>query len=142
MGSETALWKRFKTIFGPTGHWVRVENSVGAGVPDVNGRVNGTGPDIWLELKYCKAWPKRPTTRVRLRHFTKDQRRWLVKRGAAGGSCGILWQINRDYLLFGWWEAPYLGELTKGELFGRVIWRGNSLKILFKRGIEIKYNKI
>lgn len=140
MSGETVLWGQFKKVFGPTGHWVRVENTLGLGTPDVNGRSCGNGPDIWLELKYRKTWPKRARTLVRLKHFTVQQKQWLVNRGKVGGCCGVLWQVDRDYLLFGWWDAPYLGTLNKAELLDKALWRGQHLSVLLKRGIKIERN--
>lgn len=138
MARESALWKAFKKAFEPSGHWVRVENALGLGTPDVNGREDGDGPDTWLELKQNKAWPKRATTIVRLRHFTREQKQWLVDRGVAGGNCGVLWQVEKDYLLFGWWDAPYLGHLTKEQMFHSALWSGKNLSTLLQRGIQIE----
>jgi len=142
MGKESTLWRRFKTVFGSTGHWVRIENDLQAGTPDVNGRQDGGGADIWLELKHTHYWPKRSTTPVRLPHLTGEQIRWLVRRGVAGGQCGILWQIEHEYFLFGWWSVPYLGNLDRAELMLAAIWHDDTLSSLLQRGIQIKRRKI
>ncbi len=139
MGKESSLWQTFKKHHGPGGHWVRIENECEKGTPDVNGRVAG-GVDWWVELKYSPAWPKRAATPVRVKHFTFEQRSWLVLRGKNGGMCGVLWQIEREYLFFDWRAAPYLGELYRAELYQLAIWRGLSLsdaalRLLLKRGV-------
>jgi hypothetical protein len=105
---------------------VRIENSCELGTPDVNGRVAWC-VDWWIELKYSKAWPKRPRTVVRLEHFTREQKQWLVDRGKVGGCCGVLWQVGSEYLFFDWRAAPYLGTLTRAELYECALWHGKSL---------------
>lgn len=124
MGSENSLWKTFdKNV---PGHKTRVENVVEAGTPDLNGCL-GVGVDYWLELKYSSSGPVRGGI-VKLYHFTDEQRRWLVKRGNAGGRCGVLWQIGSEYLLFRWDSSFLLGSLTMVELRDLAVWVGKSLK--------------
>jgi hypothetical protein len=126
MGKESSLWQTFKRHYDRGGHWVRIENSCELGTPDVNGRVAWC-VDWWIELKYSKAWPKRPRTVVRLEHFTREQKQWLVDRGKVGGCCGVLWQVGSEYLFFDWRAAPYLGTLTRAELYECALWHGKSL---------------
>lgn len=124
--TDGGLWGRLRPVLPRRGvHGARVENAVGTGTPDVWLRTEAFG--AWLELKYSKAWPKRSTTLVRLRHFSTDQRRWLVREGAAGGHAGVLWQIDNEYLLFGWWHAPQLGQCTRAELYELALWHDTTL---------------
>lgn len=75
-------------------HPVPVDNPRKAGTPDVN-YIEG-----WLELKYLKTWPKRVATKVKVRHWTKQQKIWHYLRSSAGGKCFVLLQVGGEYLLF------------------------------------------
>jgi hypothetical protein len=92
-------------------HAIPVENSVHPGTPDVNCLAG------WIELKWKRNWPVRPTTPLRLPHFTSTQKRWLLKRHALGGNSWLLLQVKRDWLLFTAPQAYQLvGQATKSEL--------------------------
>lgn len=97
-------------------HAIPVENTVGVnGVPDVN----YTGG--WIELKWLRAWPKRPGTKIALGHFTTQQRRWLRRRCNAGGKAYLLLQVQREWLLFnGITAGEVIGDLTRAELYNFV----------------------
>lgn len=93
---------------------VRVENPIHPGTPDVNlcdGR--------WIELKCIPAWPVRATTKVRIAHFTPQQRMWLFRRWRfAPGSTFLLLEIiaDRQWLLFdGNVAAKFVGRGTTAE---------------------------
>lgn len=59
-------------------HAVRVENSVGNGIPDINCCVNGR--DVWIETKIgCETILLRP-----------EQHAWMTRRAVAGGSAFIV----------------------------------------------------
>lgn len=116
MGSESALNTACRRAWPNSGHYVRIENSLGAGTPDVwlsHGLVHG-----WVELKYSKAWPKRPNTIVRLEHFTVGQQEWLIKEGLAGGAAAVLWQVGSEYLIIPWWFVGSVGEVSRARLYG------------------------
>ena len=76
MRAESQLWTRIRPfLVAARLDPVRVENPIHPGTPDVNicdGR--------WIELKSIAAWPKRDTTHVRIKHFTPQQRVWLLRR--------------------------------------------------------------
>jgi len=101
-------------------HMVRVENPVGPGTPDVNwcGRNRATGEVStgWVELKYLEAWPKRASTLVRIKHYTQQQRDWLLLRHAAGGRVALLLQVRREYLLFKGAACQEVGGLRRYDL--------------------------
>lgn len=73
---------------------VAVENPARPGTPDVN-YVEG-----WLELKWLRAWPKKPDTPVRLEHLTPQQDLWMSRRWRAGGCVHLLFQCKNTWLLF------------------------------------------
>jgi len=92
---------------------VSIENGVGAGVPDLNYILG------WIELKQVKAWPKRPSTPLRLDHFTSGQRRWISRRHRAGGLVFVLLKVGKEWLLFdGETAAEHLGRTNRSELYG------------------------
>jgi hypothetical protein len=90
---------------------VPVENRVGPGHPDVNTTICD------IELKWLRSWPKRPETKVELKHFTPQQRLWLKRRERRGGCTWVLLQCKREWLLFdGTTAAELLGRCTRSEL--------------------------
>lgn len=94
---------------------VRVENLLtgrtGVGMPDVN---IATG--AWIELKWAKSWPKRESTPLRLPHFTEEQKRWALRRSAAGGECYLVLQVRQDWMVFDHIQMQFVGTLTRAEL--------------------------
>jgi len=115
--SEAALASRFRKCVCKVGkgHYTRVENAVENGTPDVNLCVSSV--DSWVELKHCEKWPAREKTPLRIPHFSKDQRLWLMMRAKAGGSVFVLLQVAREYMLFdGVWAAINLGEVDRSML--------------------------
>jgi hypothetical protein len=114
MGSEAALWTTLKNHLRGQCHSSRHEDTAGLGIPDVSFGINNVNG--WIELKYSHEYPKRESTPVRIRHFTKEQRHFLWERGTHGGHCWVLWQIHRDYLLFDHHAVWKLGNIPKNEL--------------------------
>ncbi len=100
-------------------HGVAVENDACPGTPDVT-YVGG-----WLELKSRDAWPKRPETPLRVRHFTQEQRIWLRAECAAGGRAFLLLRVRYDWLLF--W-----GETAADVLGTDDGWRANLVNCAIK----------
>ena len=95
---------------------VPIENSVAKGTPDVNYLFG------WIELKWLRAWPLRPTTPVRIDHFTKEQRLWLRRREFRGGNAFLLLQCRKEWLLLsGTVAAEVVGHSTKEELIAHSI---------------------
>lgn len=73
VGPEKKFWALLKkNLVGP--HWVRVENTVMSGTPDVNGGFRGV--ERWIELKVA--------TRNRLVKFQSAQVPWLFQRSLKG----------------------------------------------------------
>jgi hypothetical protein len=69
--------------------WMRLENLVGTGMPDINGCLNGV--EIWVETKLCKG------NRIT---FEKFQPGWIMKRVRHGGRVFIFARHKDTYLLW------------------------------------------
>jgi hypothetical protein len=100
------------------GHFDRIENMVGVGMPDVTyciGSVEG-----FIENKWRLRWPARAETPVTLDHFTPQQRIWIQQRCNAGGRVWVLLEIEQPeptYLLLrGEWAWRYLGRVPRAEI--------------------------
>lgn len=116
--SEATQWKTVKEAMRRL-HPVRVDNSAGAGTPDVNFgcTVNGDLLQGWIELKWERHWPMFPQAPLKVDHFTPQQRLWLRKRCKLGGVALLLLQVGNEWLLFdGRVAARFLGESSKQEL--------------------------
>jgi hypothetical protein len=97
-------------------HAFPVENPVYPGTPDV-AFIGG-----WIELKKLDEWPKRATTKVRLDHYTIQQRAWARIHHHRGGKSFWLLRVQKEWLLLhGAVAAEVVGSLTKEELKGRAI---------------------
>jgi hypothetical protein len=93
------------------GHFVRIENMVGVGMPDVSYCIEGH--EGFIENKWRASWPRDPGDVVTLDHFTPQQRIWIRQRCAAKGRVYVLLEVERpvrQYLLLpGLWSAKELG---------------------------------
>lgn len=90
---EANLWKwlkRARAHYREDLHMKRVENSVGNGMPDVEGCL--CGEQFFLELK-CSARPARITTNIKVR-FEPEQIPWMIRRSNAGGRAFVFLQIG------------------------------------------------
>jgi len=88
-----------------------IENTCGAGTPDVNCTWG------WIELKALSKAPVKPETPVRVPHFTPQQKIWLTKRTRAGGNCGVLLMVDREWFwMNGTLAVTYLGSSTMEQL--------------------------
>lgn len=89
-----------------------VENSAMPGTPDVY-FLHG-----WIELKEVDDWPKRPTTPLRLPHFTKHQRAWIRRHVHRGGTVFVLLKVGKKewFLIDGLEAADKLGSSTRAEI--------------------------
>ena len=90
-----------------------VENPAGPETPDVQ-YIGG-----FIELKWLRAWPKRPGTPVTLDHpLLASQKVWIKRRIRRGGAVWVLLQCGREWLLFrGDVAVEHLGTSTKAELY-------------------------
>lgn len=91
---------------------IAVENPVYPGTPDVN-YIEG-----WIELKSLDGLPKRlHSTKVKIAHYTPQQRAWILKRYLKGGRVHLLLQIGNEWFLFGGrFAAQKVGRVLYEEL--------------------------
>ena len=102
------------------------EDALNSGIPDLS--YSGGGVHGWIELKWLEAWPKRADTIVRIPHYTKEQKHFLLTRGRAGGHCWLLLRVGRHHLLFnnervqdvGSSNYPWLRAAATLEADGRI----------------------
>lgn len=126
MGSENSLWKTFKKNMASYGEFDRHEDLLSKGVPDVSYVMYGGIAGGWIELKHAHKPPVRERTIFKIKHFTKEQKDWLKRRGKAGDKCFVLLQVDRVYCLFNWEQAQAINTLTWAEtqLQARYMWTG------------------
>ena len=105
-------------------HPIRIENSFGAGIPDINFSHG------WIECKYLKSYPKKETTPVRLDHpYTDDQKRFAEKRERAGGKVWLVVKVSKDWYIFEYPNSLLVGTITKKEMEDKcLIWFKNEPK--------------
>lgn len=115
MGTESNMRGRIVQVLAGL-HPVAIESGyVNPGTPDVN-FIGG-----WIELKCVMSWPARPSTPLRVPHFTNEQRIWLRKRCRAGGGAWVLLRVGKGHkadwiILRGDVAADHLGHCTRAEL--------------------------
>lgn len=126
--SEQNLWNRLRTGVSKHGHWNRVENMVGVGIPDVNYCLPA-GIEGWLELKFRKEPPARPTTAA----FTNgglrdDQIIWINRRAQLGGRVHIFAQVGDVLLLVPGRYATEFNSMTLDymRMCSVWVWTGRS----------------
>lgn len=79
-------------------------------------------PDVefaggWAEMKWLPKWPVRPTTPVRIDHYTDEQRAWLLNRTTKTGEpCWLVLQVRQEWFFFDADAAQEVGKLTYDEL--------------------------
>jgi Holliday junction resolvase len=89
MPKESLLWKQLRDNL-PKVHWQRIETGLtGAGVPDVNGCLDGK--EVWVELKRVKG------RQIGLRPM---QIAWLATRTKYGGRCYVLAKKDKTIKLY------------------------------------------
>lgn len=95
MSTESVLWDYLRDhVKDPYLDWVRVENSVGPGTPDVNfvcRKIEG-----WIELKYRIDWPRPTTALFDKRGIRPEQRIWINRRVQSGGLVWIVAGVDKD----------------------------------------------
>jgi len=114
---ESDLWRLLKKeLKGPGRDFVRVENPIMPGTPDVNYSINSV--DGWIELKEIPSLPKRAGSAVRVPHFMPQQRLWIRRRGSAGGRVFVLLRVKSPvmYFLLPWTSWEWLGDVPVSVL--------------------------
>lgn len=120
MKPESAMRRRVIVMLHGTDP-ISVENPVHPGTPDVNCTLG------WVELKWLPAWPLRSNTPVRIKHFTNQQRVWLLRRWNADRRAWLLLQIETSWLLFDGKAAAYhVGLETRNAIEAAAlrVWTG------------------
>jgi hypothetical protein len=145
---EQAMWQRLQPLLKPYGHFERVENAFGSGMPDVNYCVQGH--EGWIELKARERWPRLPTDPVVLAHYTPEQRRWARRRVRAGGTVWWLLRADMEHVLLPGMVAADLYDReeapSKTKLWDSAVWladaaldpvaiRGLAIALAGQRGI-------
>ena len=113
--NESGMWKTLYLHMRGLWHAQRHEDIYSSGIPDVSYAIDGICG--WIELKYIKEWPKRPTTIIRVKHLTKQQRLWLRQRGKRCDNVFLFLRVNYDWLLFRHTHVNMIGSLNKEDLF-------------------------
>lgn len=124
MARESSLWvwlsKARKIFTSEYLHLNRVENSVMAGMPDVEGCLM-PGKQFWIELK-SSLRPARKETPVRFKVRDREaQVEWLTRRRCMGGRAWLLLQVGeahkrRLYLVPGEHAAEVYAGLPEYKL--------------------------
>lgn len=107
--SEHRLWLYLRTGMGSRWEVQRHEDRLSTGIPDLSYSMAVNG---WIELKYL---PKIPKGQLTIRHYTVDQRNWLIRHGKRSGLCFLLLQIDREYMIFDWTKVARVGQATFEE---------------------------
>jgi len=124
MGSELQLAHTFKDHLAPFGLVQFIESPQESGIADAIVALHpqplreGIPPPTlarvsWVEFKHEHGWPKRSTTQLKLKRFTREQLLFLESWARINGRACVLLQIDRDYLLF---DARSLRRLFDGAL--------------------------
>lgn len=106
------------TKMKPFGHFVRIENMIGSGHPDVSYCLSGVEGHV--ENKWRYRWPAKPEDVVTLDHFTPQQRLWIQARCNAGGRVYVFLEVEKPvatYLLLpGTWAWRFLGKVPRADI--------------------------
>lgn len=116
MSSERGLWKNMQRKVGIFGRFIRIENRVGEGHPDVcyvTRFPNHSNPITgWLELKE-EVWPKRQDTPLHIKSLKKEQVLWHEDWEQMGGRVATLALVGQDYLFL---NTAYLRQIYERQL--------------------------
>lgn len=100
--NESTVWSYLKQ--GMKHYWIafRIESCAGNGVPDVCFAMPGFFG--FIELKYIKEWPVRPSTLVKL-PLRPEQVLWIKRYGSCVGKVWAFIRIEDDFFLLTWEQA-------------------------------------
>lgn len=121
MTPEQKFYQWFRKQLPPGADCVRIENTVGGGMPDVN--VCWRGIELWIELK------------VHMRGLVllrPDQFAWLNRRAAASGRVFVVAKMDVDFYV---WKFPHteVVQYTKYLSLGgpKIMDRNHLINFLF-----------
>jgi hypothetical protein len=118
--SESGLWKYLRSHV-PGVDWVRVENPVHPGTPDVNYAIDQSSRssiDGWTELKWVPHFPRKPTKPVfgDKKGLNVAQVRWIKRRTKYGGRVWIVAGVGKlIYFLHGSSYADSFNQLVTAD---------------------------
>jgi hypothetical protein len=124
--SESSFWAAVSRNMRKYGDFIRIENAVGVGTPDVNYALNNGSGEGWIELKCIPKWPARPDTPVVIKHYTQEQRIWHMHR-ARYGNVYVLIRVDetREYLMLdAAVAAKLIGTATKAQILSQCLVHG------------------
>jgi hypothetical protein len=113
---EKKLIAYIDKIIGHDWEMQKIESPMtGEVIPDVF--FSTTKTHGMIEFKYIYDWPKRESTKLKLRKFTKEQKAWIYKHGnMKGGGIFLILQIRNEIMVFTWETATHLMEGTRDHL--------------------------
>lgn len=115
--SESNLWVRFRDRTKEVLRLQRLENAVGAGVPDVFYAFRDGAGSGFVELKHAKDYPKRQTTQVFGRGGLRaEQIQWCYSFATSGVVVWILAQVGDDVFLVHGSKAREFNSFTEEDL--------------------------
>ena len=99
----------------------RLENLVGAGMPDVNGCFNGS--EFWIEVK-APTEPKRASTPLfgSNHKLSQEQKNWIKRQQMANGRVHIFIATDQRKILIDGKHAEKINEMTLAEIIGLSMW--------------------
>ena len=103
--------KAVSILKGMGWHTMPVENKAHYGTPDLNAAKeliletnllsqHRLAIEIWIEFKIVEEWPKKAATKIKIKHFSKEQKVWLKTRIKHNPNCFIIVQIEEDHFLY------------------------------------------
>jgi hypothetical protein len=115
MSTESVLWNYIRDHVEET-HFVRVENLVHPGTPDVS--YCHVGYEGWMELKYRPTYPKDPIKTIAFGDdgLRVDQKIWIDDRVMNGGVVWIVAGIEKDVYFVHGRNAQRFNAWTVREL--------------------------
>jgi len=102
----------------------RLEVLSGVGVPDCSYSMEELPGAGFIELKRVVEWPKKEKTIIHLKHFTPQQKAWMMLHGPFIQRVFLLLQVSRTYMLFSWTIVKSIGDLNRIELISLAITEG------------------
>lgn len=107
MTEATQVWHVMRDRVAAYGHWERVENAAGSGMPDVNYCVNGV--EGWVELKLAGQDGSKP------RSLTLEQVMWAEERARHGGRAFLLVRYEKPHTIWCLYHASRIRRIFDNE---------------------------
>lgn len=122
---EATAFQRLKGyITRPTDRFERVENGLGAGMPDVN--YCFVGIEGWIELKAPEIPARESTQLMGEDGINVDQASWFMRQRAAGGRAYLLVVTKKALMLVDSKLASdraRVNAMTLSQLFKAAVWK-------------------